>query len=246
MSNLTSLIASSGGGGSSGSGSAVGGGNNTYTNIEDFIATVNAGTKTITIAGLPFNLEEKHVVAGSIKIIDTTTGAVTTAVLTSVSVSVGVVTLGNLSTNFLSTDTLFVTLIGPDKAYDTGLDVGKSAIQNPEHAHFTAINHIIDELNVSAGTTRVEVQAESFKYHALYLAGSGGVTFTIWAALDPSATTASDAGWKDISDIVMGVASLVDSADVYFIDTPMMPEKFMIKYVTTDSTNAVDAFWRKY
>jgi len=66
---LTGLIGLAGsvslGGGSAGAG---GGGNNTWSNAQgDFNATPTVGANTITITGLPFTLEDIHVVAGSIK-----------------------------------------------------------------------------------------------------------------------------------------------------------------------------------
>jgi hypothetical protein len=123
-------IASSGGAGGAGGGSIV------YTNAAgDFTATPGDGDKTITIAGLPFTLEAIHVVGGSIKRIDTN-DEVTNVKLTDVAVSSGVITLSD-EDNFALTDTLYVTLIGPDKWYDRNLDNAKTNTQNPDYEHYT-------------------------------------------------------------------------------------------------------------
>ncbi len=246
MSNLTSLIAGGGGGTTSGSSTSVGGGNNTYNNIEDFIAVPNVGTKTITITGLTvFTVEVLNVMFGSIKKEDTVTGAITQLPLTTITVAGGIITLNDMADNFLATDNIGVVLVGPDKRADNTLNTNLNTNQNPEYDHYTAANHIINELNKTAGTYRIEVFSDSYKNHAIQLAGSGGVTFKLYATLDPTATTSSVTYWEDVSNTIMGAASLVNSTGLYFVDTAMMPVRFMVEYVLSDATNAIDAFWRK-
>jgi len=120
---------------SSGAGGA-GGGSIVYTNAAgDFTATANAGTKTITITGLPFTLEAIHVVGGSIKKIDVD-DVVTTVPLTDVAVAAGVITLDDAD-DFVVTDTVYITLIGPDKWYDRDQDNAKVNVDNSDPAHYT-------------------------------------------------------------------------------------------------------------
>lgn len=119
--------------------SGAGGGSIVYTNAAgDFTATANAGTKTITITGLPFTLEEIHVVGGSMKKIDVD-DKVSTVPLTDVKVTVGVITLEDAD-DFVATDTVYVTLIGPDKWYDRDQDHAKMNNENPDYAHYTDIS----------------------------------------------------------------------------------------------------------
>jgi hypothetical protein len=128
---------------SSGAGGA-GGGSIVYTNAAgDFTATPGDGVKTVTITGLPFTLEAKHVAGGSIKKIDTNDIA-TDVPLTDVAVAAGVITLADAD-NFATTDELYVTLIGPDKWYDRAQDSAKQLVQNPEWAHYTDVEHITDD-----------------------------------------------------------------------------------------------------
>ena len=123
----------------------VGGGSIVYTNAaDDFVATITNGTKNITITGLPFTLEPKHVVGGSIKKIAVTTDIVTDVVLTDVVVAAGVITVADEGVNFATGDEVVVTLIGPDKHYDKGLDTDKSTTDNPDYAHYTDVEQIIN------------------------------------------------------------------------------------------------------
>ena len=124
-----------------------GGGNNTYSNAqEDFTATADSDAKTVTITGLPFILEAKHVVTGSIKQI-TSAGAVSTVPLTSVSVSSGVITLADMAANFASGDTVSVTLIGPDKQYDSSNDAGRVGRIDPEWSHYVSETHVLTDVD---------------------------------------------------------------------------------------------------
>jgi len=224
-------------------GGGAGGGSIIYTNAAgDFTAVANDGTKTITITGLPFTLEPIHIVGGDMKKIDVN-DEVSSVKLTDVQVTAGVITLADAD-DFVATDTIYMTLIGPDKWYDRDLDSGKQLTQNPEYGHYTDIEHIIEETNSATGM--VEWEMESYKYFSLQLALTGGITATIWATNDSNADTDSDEDWLDKSDSVMGASSLVDSKDIFFVDMPTMPDRFMIKYVCADSSNAIDAHLRKY
>jgi hypothetical protein len=134
--------ADAGGAGGAGGGSIV------YTNAAgDFIATPTNGAATITITGLPFTLEAINVIGGSIKKKSVTTNLVTTLNPSSISVSSGVITLGGIA-NFATGDEVYVTLIGPDKAYDLPLDNTLVAVQNPQYAHTTSVEALIAETNL--------------------------------------------------------------------------------------------------
>ena len=232
-------ITSLGGGGGAGGGAIV------YTNAaEDFTATVNPGTSTITITGLPFTLEAKHVVAGSIKRI-LAAGTVSDVDLGVVEVAGGVITLDDAAV-FATGTKLYMTLIGPDKHYDTDLDSDKNLVQNPNYAHYTDIENIISATNESTGAHRVEWQMDSYKYISLQIALTGGVTGTVWATNDSNADTTKDMDWVDVSSDVLGAAQVVDSKGIYFVDTPTMPLKYMLKYDCKDGINAIDVHLRRY
>ncbi len=228
-----------------GSGSSVGGGNNSYSSgAGTFIATPNVGTKTITITGAPFTVTVCSVINGLIKR-TSASGVITVMPLTNVSVAAGVITLAD-AYDFEIGDTVCVVLTEADKAYDPTTNTNLNTTNNPEWAHYTDADRVIDEVNKAMGTYRVVINSVSYRNHVVQLAGSGGVTFKIYATIDPSATTASLNYWEDISSTVMGAASLVDSTGLYFLDTYMMPTRFMLEYILSDGSNAIDALWRKY
>ena len=132
---------------------SIPGGKSIYCNAaDDFVATINNATKTITITALPFTLEAMHVVAGSIKKIDTS-DVVTNVNLTDVSIAGGVITLANEGVNFVTGDEVVVTLVGPDKAYDKDLDTDKVTEDNPDYAHYTDVEHLVEEADLGIQDT---------------------------------------------------------------------------------------------
>jgi len=129
---------------------AEGGGN--YSNAQgDFTATITASSTNITITGLSFTLEEKHVLGGYIKKIDSS-GNVMDLPLTDVAVSGGVITLADAS-NFASGDTVLVSLLGPDKAYDDDLDANLSYVLNPDYSQYTSVETLISEADLGITAT---------------------------------------------------------------------------------------------
>lgn len=133
-------------------GSGAGGGDTVYSNASgDFVATTTDDTKNITITGLPFTLEDIHVAGGFIKKISSA-GVVTDLSLSNVEVAGGVITLDDID-DFATGDTVLVAIVGPDKAYDVDLDNRLVSVQNPDYAHYTDVEHLIDEEDLSfAGT----------------------------------------------------------------------------------------------
>jgi len=156
-----------------------------------------------------------------------------------------VLTLEHDTTAMADTDDLQI-FVQYDNSQDYDLGQDKVGVQNPEWAHYTSIEHIIDEANVSAATYRKEFTADGYRNFSFHLNVSGGITTTIWATNDDTTDETADTGWIDVSSSILGSASLVDSSGIYFVDTDMMPLKWMIKYVASDATNAVDAWIRKY
>lgn len=183
---------------SSGSGGA-GGGSIVYTNMSgDFIATPTNGTVTITITGLPFTLEAGHVALGSIKKKAVTTNVITTLLPSTISVSGGVITLGGIS-NFATGDEVYITLIGPDKAYDTALDNTLVAVQNPDYGHETSVETLISEDDVT-GTNLT--------------ADAGGSATTLVDATGAFSIASTAVGYiaRNITESTSATVTSVDSA----------------------------------
>lgn len=127
-----------------GAAASTGGGSSTYSTSQgDFTAVPTVGANTITLSALPFTLKAEHVVNGSIRKISST-GEVTILDTNPVSVSGNVITLSD-EDNFVSGDTVTVSITGPDKAYDVALDAVRSFVINQPYDHYTSVEHIINE-----------------------------------------------------------------------------------------------------
>lgn len=197
-------------------GSGAGGGAMVYSNAAgDFTATANSGAKTITITGLPFTLEEIHVALGSIKVINTSTDVVEDADLSSIDVSAGVITLANQDSNFGANDEVAVLLVGPTKAYDTDLDTDKSSVQNPDYAHYTSVEHLINEEDLGLDGTHdggdglSDFQDTSETYSADNVAEG----YEIYNVTDGSDATVSDPGDWGAGDDEINHDALANGGD---------------------------------
>ena len=220
-----------------------------YKSPEDFSATYTSSS-TITLSGLPFTIHDSSQISYVKVITSSNTSTLYTAGAANISFSVSsnVLTIYESGTSITSLDSGDVYGIGINsqtKSYDPSTNSTMTSELNPEYAHYTSTEHIIDEADIAAGTYRVVVDIESYKNFGLHLKGSGGVTFTVWASLDDTADDTADTGWVDISSTILGAASLVDSEGIYFIDSQFVCDRLMIKYVTSDATNAVDAWIKK-
>ena len=237
-----------------GAAASTGGGSSTYSTAQgDFTATITDGTKNITITGLPFTLENKHVVNGAIKKI-TSAGVITAVDTGNISVSGGVITLSEAD-DFATGDEVVVSITGPDKAYDEATDSNQVFVINPEYEHYTSPEHLIDVTNGAAATTRYVIPFESYKNGSLHwdLVGSATdtVTMTVWGTNKADADDSADTDWVDISSTILGAANKVSSStaaeeDIAFIDSSIVLLKMMVKIVITGgTTNSVDAYIKK-
>lgn len=124
----TSVADYSAGGG--GGGASVGGGNNIWSNPQDFSATANAGAKTITFAGftstvLSSVISTLNFTGAVIRRYNSVTGDVDVLPTTNVAYAAGVLTLADMTSNFVAGDTVLVMVPGPDKAYNESVDAVK-------------------------------------------------------------------------------------------------------------------------
>lgn len=165
------------------SSSSIGGGSSVYSNAqEDFTATANDGGKTITIAGAPFTVEAKHVVAGKVIRINSDDEAVSLP-LTNVAVAADVITLEDMSDDFVASDTVVVFLVGPDKAYDRDIDEDKSIVSNQPQYNYTDPEELVSDAGV--GLREIwqdqggEIDCRTFKTLTLW------VVFTVNDSITP-------------------------------------------------------------
>lgn len=233
------LAGGSGGGSSSGSGGAASGAG-TYSNaLGDFTATANSGAKTITITGLPYTLEVKHVVFGSIKQIDSN-GLVTNLPLTDVAVSSGVITLDDMSANFAAGDTVAVTLLGPDKAYDKANDANDTGIINGPETQFRG-DTLADVTNETNGTNYYYIPMDKVNHLTLQFEKTGGtdsVTMTVEATAQDDGTAAASCTYQDITQYGMTVETAATAASYTTDVITSLKENANFKYIRVKTVSA--------
>ena len=236
-----------------GSAGAAGGGGaltgvGTYSNASgDFAVESIDGTKSVYVTGASFTIEVKHISNGSGKTWDSLALTLTDIVLTKVSVSGDTITFPNQAANFTATDSVTLFLIAPTKAYDIPQDVTKTSNRNPDYAHYTNIEPIIDETNLDTDSVYAPFYMASYQYFSLHVNVSGGVIVTVYVSNNSAASdTDETSDWVDYSSTIFGAANVEDSEGLYFQDTPIMPLKFLVKVVTTDNSNAADIFLRRH
>lgn len=239
-----------GGGGASASGGGGGAltGVATYSNASgDFAVETIDGTKSVYVTGAPYTIIEAHVVAGSGKVWNTSTNAVSILSIAQVSVSGDTITFGGQSSNFVATDSVSLFLIMPTKAYDIPQDVEKTSVRNPDYAHYTDMEQIIDETNLDTDSAYAVFYMASYQYYFLHVNVSGGVTVTVYGSGNLAASdTDETSDWVDYSSVILGAASITDVEGLYIQDTPAMLLKFLVKVVTSDASNAADIFLRRW
>jgi len=239
--------------------SSGGGGNNTWSNAQgDFTATITAGTKNVTIAGLPWTFDWRHVVLGTIQVKNADGTLNDPLNYTGLSVSGGVITLVGVD-DFATGDEVLVTLFGPDKAYNEGTDANIVVVDNPDYAHYTSPEHLINVSAVGdAVTSRYVVPMEGYKHLAIHFklfnsAAGDTITLTVFATLNADADDAADTDWVDVTVTVLGAATKsVNNGtleEIHFVDTVVIPLKYMFKTVTASTaaadSNAADVYIKK-
>jgi len=109
-----------------------------------------------------------------------------------------------------------------------------------------SVTALVETTDATATTRRVELtNAIRYDYFSLHLEGSGGVTFTLWYTLNDDADTSADTDWVDVTNDICGAASIVD-AEAVCIQNGKWRGRYMVKYITSDATNATDIFYLPY
>ena len=235
------VITSLGGGG-------AGGGSIVYTNAAyDFTATPTPGASTILVAGLPYTLEDINVVAGSIKRVRA--GAVTDVDISSVTVtggsSIGLIVLTNQPV-FATGDSVYVTLIGPDKGYDQAQDSLKNLIGNTDYAHYTDPEPW--SFTDVTGKQRQIINMDTFKYwnfqYAYSQTGAQTGTMKAYKSNVASADTSSLTNWVNDSTGVLGAGTIemtgTGTSEGFKEVGPTSPLKYMLEIDVTAAGAGVD------
>lgn len=205
-------------------------------------ATVAYTSSTsITISSPPFAFTE-HNVSWIVQV--STTGVVTNHVERGQwSVAAGggtdrVITVAN--GDFDATDEFLVCFFGPDKSYDESGDTDRVSIVSRYEAE-DVCEEVLSSTNDDTNTFYSDKwNGLGYRHTSIEIACSGGVTPTVWVTNNPSPGEATDADWVD-----SGWAPGADSHEMsVFADS--MFRWWRIKYVTTDATNAIDAWACRY
>jgi len=199
--------------------------------------SVTDSTRNITITGLPFTLEAKHVAY----IFNITQKLLLFAPIDgfeSISVSGGVITYSSTLAALATGDLLHIQLYPPN--YGTDEDgYGMFRLLNPPPRPNTSPEHLVSEEDQVVDTVnRYVVPWQDVYYgsiHAKLFADTAddSVTMTVWATNNADADDTADDNWVNISTSVLGAASLEaineTEEEVYFIDTEMVFLKMMIR-----------------
>lgn len=228
---------------SGGGSGASAGGNSVLVGKDVGSAVFDASAQTITFSGL--GTLDISQIQSIVNLTDNITIYNPGSSSTGGSLSGNVLTLTYDTTSMSDSDDLqiYVYFVN-DQDYDAG--ASKVLELNPEWAHYTNSFQLINDTDVAAATYRKVFNRESYRGASLHLRCSGGVIMTVWGSNDPDADNTADTGWVDLSNSIIGAANLTDGEGLYFIDTDQMTDKMMIKYVTSDATNAIDAFIKQY
>jgi len=215
-----------------------------YSSPSDFSATYTSAT-TLTLSSLPISLTSSSQisfikvipVSGDAYILTNGSGWVT------MRASSNVITVEGAATTFASWDVYEVGLNAQEKAYDASTNTQMNSIMNPDYAHVTDTEHFIDATNVDTTTVRVIVNMDTYPNPYFGFICSGWVTMTIFREVSPDADDTADTGWERDTDLQP--ADLVDGQGSYAVTEKVNVKRYMVKYVTTDATNAIDGWVTK-
>lgn len=203
-------------------------------------ATFDASSQTITFSGLG------TVTLDQIRLITNATDGLVIFQFNSPSkggsISSNVLTLDYDTTTMADDDVLAIDFNIGEPTVDYNLSLQKTSNQTPDVAQ-NLIEHPIEAVNDAAATYRtvVEWAAAGYKTGSIHINVSGGVTLTLWGSNDDTADNSSDTGWVDISTEILGAANVIDAIALKNI-TSLRYGRLMIKYVTSDATNASDVW----
>lgn len=178
---------------------------------DDFTATPTVGAKTITITGLPFILERKHVVSGWIKR-STTAGVVTNVSLANVNVSGGVITVSEETSNFITGDEIIMALGGIRKSYDKAIGNDLAITQNPNFAHTTSVEILADEADIVGSAATADAGADTddiVDADGAFTVANHAVGYRAWQTADNQSAliTAVDSATNISTEVLSGAAT---------------------------------------
>jgi hypothetical protein len=202
----------------------------------DFTAVANNGAKTITVSGISFTFNAEQVLYITRK---DTNGNVRACNIDQITVSSSVITLP-LESNFVTTDTVNVFLVGSKKSYNQVSDTTYVTIANSN----TSIPpvELINTTNVAA-TTTFYPSAYGFQIGKkaklrMWDYCTGTVTNSIQISYDSAFTTPIEILGQDVTTGTTAT-SWLDSAGKAIDYEGIDQCYFRVKSITGDATNTV-------
>jgi len=127
-------------------------------------------------------------------------------------------------------------------------------LNDQEWAHYSDISKIVNVVDGVPETYFIEIDAESYRNLALQLSASDatGAEFKLYATLDSEATVPATGGtpgdtWVEITTDIFGAAlSGISISELAFIDTNIMPDRYLLQYKIQNAVNKVGCWIRKY
>jgi len=125
--------------------------------------------------------------------------------------------------------------------HDSLMNALRGLVVNSWHDDYTVPVTVVDNSNLTAGTTRYIMPMAAFRTLSVQVYSSD-ISVALYWSNDPDAGTASTSGW--IPDPDFGTMNNI--ADIYFPSfAPLKVNQAMIEYIATDTSNAVSIFAAK-
>jgi len=211
------------------------------------------GTRTITLSALSFT----PIIEQAAYIYNKTQDVLYYAPaerLAKCTISGLVITIDSSFAVLATTDEIHIQFWLPERAYDVNQDVGKVNVENPEYDHYTSVEHIVDITNASIDTYFVGISSASFRNMAIQLGATDatGFEFKIYGTLDEDAAVPATSGtagatWIEMTSTIFGgTVTGTSIAELAFVDTNLMPDRYLLEYTNQNAANTVDVWIRRY
>ena len=202
----------------------------------DYNVTVAGSNKIAKIVNPGFTVEANNIVYAFLR---DSAGERSILPLSTISVAASGsdydVTFTDKESNFAATDVVEIYTAGPEKGLDKRVGAYRAQIINSDHLQKLELFGFIDVTNVAAATYREIINFKGRDNATINVICSGGVTVDIFGTNNQAADDTADTGWVSLS-----ATSIIDTTDGWVITGQEPWDRIMIKYVTSDASNALE------
>lgn len=231
-----------------------------YSNAkDDFIVSVNSGTSSVTLSATPFTVDINNIVLGAayVSSLSGTTYQIETLPLDNIDFVTDTITFNSFNRNFTDNDSVIIVLTGPDKGYDLDQNTYLTQEQSPLWSYYSSTLEIISSTNSAVNNYFEIIYWGNYNHGSISLlatdAGTTGCTVRIYTEVIPDSTVPTAGGtpsngWIDITDSIIDVNTTEQSQIKFYtiFDTSFRPDRLLLEYEFTSSTNAIDAYVKKW